>query len=121
MTSPEEFTNDMERAQELIDGALAVGPDELADFQKEFRDDNKRRLVSVKAAERALARDYPGLRTKDLDTYISFIGITSIQEHTLLTEMVTEGTMYGNAITSQQSLAYYRLAADNAFSKRKGE
>ena len=108
MTFSENTPEEIQQANELIEGALAMEPQDLLNFQSEFSKDNKRNAAATGAAIMAINRQYPDLKATDPDTYVLFCGQKAIHEYGHVNEVVENGTIFGHPVDSLQTLAYYR-------------
>ena len=87
-------------------------PQDLLDFQRDFSKESKMNGAAAGAALLAINRRYPDLKATDPDAYALFCGQRAIFENAHLSEIVANGTIFGNPVNSMQTLAYYQSGFD---------
>jgi hypothetical protein len=111
MASPEEFTNAMDHASKLVEDALTVTPERLAEFQKRFKKENTRRLAAALVGRRQIENNVSAQK-QDAGEQAVQTGYAAISHYVFLTEIIENGTLNGIPVTTAQTLAYYEYALD---------
>ena len=120
MNSPEDLPEEIRQANELINEALAMEPQDLLDFQHEFSERSKRVTTAAAAGRNWVENRYSGLRERDFDTFVYFCGQKAVNEYLMLTEIVETGMLFNQPVDSMQTLAYYRNAQDTSMKIARG-